>query len=177
MIGKRKKFNFSPRTISSNKNKKISRIMLDNSSINSNEVIIKKNLFNKNNTSNNNDNNEKSDIKYLITENEKEKIDFISILLKLKGIQPLHFNNSNKNRQNNIKYVKTEEKTVEEKTNHKNYKKKISSKKEIGKIYNNKTTNLRHKNCIKEVTIDLMDKNSQDSNQKKDNKRDKKINL
>ena len=47
MIGKRKKFNFSPRTISSNKNKKISRIMLDNSSINSNEVIIKKNLFNK----------------------------------------------------------------------------------------------------------------------------------
>ena len=176
MIGKRKKFNFSPRTISSNKNKKISRIMLDNSSINSNEVIIKKNLFNKNNTCNNDDkNNEKSDIKYLITENEKENIDFISILLKLKGIQPLHFNNSNKNRQNNIKYVKTEEKTVEEKTNHKNYKKKISSKKEIGKIYNNKTTNLRQKNCIKEVTIDLMDKNSQDSNQKKDNKRDKKI--
>ena len=176
MIGKRKKFNFSPRTISSSKNKKLSRIMLDNSSINSNEVIIKKNLFNKNNTCNNDDkNNEKSDIKYLITENEKENIDFISILLKLKGIQPLHFNNSNKNRQNNIKYVKKEGKTVEEKSNYKKNKKKISSKKEINKIYNNKTTNSRQKNCIKEVTIDLMDKNSQDSNKKKDNKRDKKI--
>ena len=177
MIRTKKKFNFSPKTVSSNKNKKTLRIVLDNSSCNSKERI-KLNLFNKNNDFNNSNINkgeDESEIKYLITENEKEKIDFISTLLKLKGIQPHPKNNLNKNKYNNIKFVKKSEKTSKELSKDKKYNKKNTSKKEIRKIYNNKTMNSRNNNCIKEVTIDLMNIKSKDSFKKNYNKKEKKV--
>ena len=163
MSSKKKKFNFAPRSLSSNKQKKkLFKISSDNSQNPKN--VIQQNLYennfqsidNKANIILNTDNNEnvKEDLKYLMSANEKEQIDFISTLLKLKGIQKKENNNR----------INTDIKNVEENLiniiNNENKKKKHIKGKEIknelDKIYNSKTMNSKTNN-IKEITIDLMD--------------------
>ena len=142
MSSKKKKFNFAPRSLSSNKQKKkLFKISSDNSQNSKN--VIQQNLYennfqsidNKTNIILNTDNNEnaKADLKYLMSANEKEQIDFINTLLKLKGIQK----EKNNNRINSdIKNV--EENLINIISNENKEKKHIKRKEiknELNKIY------------------------------------------
>ena len=91
--------------LSKNDNNNISQLLakyLENIQINSNKKITnnekKSDLENKkeNNNDNFETNNNSSKLKYLISTNEKEKIDFISTLLKLKGINSDRKGNADK---------------------------------------------------------------------------------
>ena len=164
MNPKKKKFYFSPRGRSSNKKKKKINIILENS--HKSKDVIKTNLF-KNNLKNidytdNNNANINSELKYLVSANEKENIDFISTYLKLKGIQTQQ---SDKKNNNDIKYKQknSNKKSIEKNTKIikvNNQYKNNNNKKEIGKIYNTKTMSSK-KIKIKEGTIDLFNSKSQ----------------
>ena len=177
MNSKKKKFKFSPRALSSNKQKKILNITSENSQNSKN--LKKENKF-ENNVQNienknlilNTDNNEniKPVLKYLMSANEKEQFDFISTFLKLKGIkktQIKHKNNST---------IDTDNKSISEnlintingKNKHKKFQKRNLNKREIDKIYNSKTINSNINN-IKEITIDLMNLKTQHQDKKNNN--------
>ena len=183
MEPKKKKFNFTPRALSSNKNKH-KKILYNNNSENSknSKNVIQQNLFENNfqNIENKNqilntDNNEsiKPDIKYLMTANEKEQFDFINTFLKLKGIQKAQtehkinntMNNENKNisniRENLINTIKDENINTDKKYQKRN----LHNKSDIEKIYNSKTMYTKVNN-IKEIIIDLTEPQS---NNKKTN--------
>ena len=172
MNPKKKKFNFTQRELSSNKQKKVLNTTSENPK---NKNVVKQNLIENNYIENKNlilntDNNEniKPDIKYLMTANEKEQFDFINTFLKLKGIQKTQtehiinktMNNDNKNirniNDNLVNTFKEENKNI----NKKNQKRNLHNKYEIDKIYNYKTMYSKTNN-IKEIKIDLMDSKPQ----------------
>jgi len=176
MIKKEKKFNFFQKNSCLNKAKKISNITLDISSgekknlakNNLNNIDSKKSKTLKNIEKNNEDINSEL-IKYLVSANDKEKIDFLSTYFKLKeskSSQPDKIENLNKT-DNNIKIEENLKTKIEKYKENKN-KQKIIKKNDISKKNNNKTM-IPKRNCIMEVTIDLMDPKTQNS--------DKKINI
>ena len=149
MNPKKKKFNFTPRALSANKNKP-KNIICNNSETSKNS---EKQLLNI-------DNNEKikPDIKYLMTANEKEQFDFINTFLKLKGIQKTQTENKINNMMNN--------------DNKKFQKRNLHNKSDIEKIYNSKTMYTKTNN-IKEITIDLMESKPSDKKNNVINKKSK----
>mgnify|MGYP007101907579 CR=1 FL=1 len=178
MNPKKKKFNFTPRGQSSNKEKKKLYIISEYSP--KSKDVIKTNLY-ENNLKNidytkdkeilytdNNNEDMNSELKYLLSANEKENIDFISTFLKLKGIQTQQSDKRNNNT-NKYKQKNNNKKSIEK--NSKNvkgcYQSKKSNKKEIGKIYNAKTMSSKKKK-IKGVTIDLLNSKSQQKIKNKD---------
>ena len=178
MNPKKKKFNFTPRGQSSNKEKKKLYIISEYSP--KSKDVIKTSLY-ENNLKNidytkdkeilytdNNNEDMNSELKYLLSANEKENIDFISTFLKLKGIQTQQSDKRNNNT-NKYKQKNNNKKSIEK--NSKNvkgcYPSKKSNKKEIGKIYNAKTMSSKKKK-IKGVTIDLLNSKSQQKIKNKD---------
>ena len=173
MIKKIKTLNFFPKNLSSNKEQKQTNNTLDNLN------DVKKNLTQNNlknidyrkgktlKTIEKNNEDINSDLQYLINSNEKEKIDFINTYLKLKGLK----NSTNDkidrlNKTNNNKTEKNLNITIEKYKEKKN-KQKIPKINGIKK--NNNKTVISKRNCIIEVTIDLMDLKTQDSDKKYNN--------
>jgi len=168
-----KTLNFFPKNLSSNKEQKQTNNTLDNLN------DVKKNLTQNNlknidyrkgktlKTIEKNNEDINSDLQYLINSNEKEKIDFINTYLKLKGLK----NSTNDkidrlNKTNNNKTEKNLNITIEKYKEKKN-KQKIPKINGIKK--NNNKTVISKRNCIIEVTIDLMDLKTQDSDKKNNN--------
>ena len=168
--------------IQQNKNKKSEL----NNQISEKELKVHKNIKNKNNLKNNMNNirkyenlksyNNSSEMDYLITTNEKENIDFISTLLKLKGIRSIKTDrNNDKKRKNNL--YENNNINLNNKAKKGLNNEKINQKKSFnGNNRNNKFIKLNQIKTCKEKSSDDLAKNIEEYTPTKYKKNTKKSN-